>query len=367
MATTVNARRLEADILKRLEEVVAEADPASVIRRRASKGPDLLIDVKRGSGRPVRVVVEIKANPRGVSVQQAAEQAVAYARKARAIPAVGLPRIGPGLKKMLRDRGVGYVSLDGQIYLKGPGILIDRQVPNAHHKPPWVGESSLFADKSSLLLRYLLRQPSAPIRVREIAAELDISPGLVSRLASKLRNEGYLVDDGNVGRLVDREALLDDWREFYRRRAKRQHEQRMYLHARDVGAVMARLASAAKRLKEFTWGLSYHAGASLVAPYAFFSEVHVLLDGARWEDAAARFGQALDLEPAKADANVILAQPYYRHSWHYGLRKIDRLPVVSDIQMYLDLSLYPRRGAEQAERLRGRILEAATGSPPLEP
>jgi hypothetical protein len=121
---------------------------------------------------------------------------------------------------------------------------------------------------------------------------------------------------------------------------------------------MRRLASAEGRADLPPWGLSFHAGASLVAAYAFFSEVHVLLGGDLWEQSAERFGRELDLVPATTEANVILVQPYYAHSWSHGLRRIGGLPVVSDAQLFLDLSVYPRRGAEQAERVREHILDS---------
>ncbi len=70
------------------------------------------------------------------------------------------------------------------------------------------------------------------------------------------------------------------------------------------------------------------------------------------------FGRRLGLEPARHEANVVLVQPYYQHSWHYGLRQIDSLPVVGDLQLFLDLSVYPRRGAEQASRIRESLLAA---------
>ncbi len=50
-------------------------------------------------------------------------------------------------------------------------------------------------------------------------------------------------------------------------------------------------------------------------------------------------------------ANLILMHPYYPNSAFYDSRVIDGLPVVSDIQLYLDLYGYPVRGREQAEHL----------------
>ncbi len=57
--------------------------------------------------------------------------------------------------------------------------------------------------------------------------------------------------------------------------------------------------------------------------------------------------------------------PYYQESWSFELREIEGLPVVSDVQLYLYLSAYPKRGADQAERIRERVLaleDAEAGS-----
>jgi hypothetical protein len=62
-------------------------------------------------------------------------------------------------------------------------------------------------------------------------------------------------------------------------------------------------------------------------------------------------------------ANLRISLPHYGVSGFYGMRVTEGLPVVSDLQLYLDLYDYPWRGREQAEqiferRLR-RQLEAA--------
>ena len=237
-------------------------------------------------------------------------------------------------------------------------IHIERQVPSDEPPFRWESSSSLFADRSSLLLRHLFGQGDVPAGVRSAAAMLEISPALASRLLSKLKSEGMVVEEGARIRLADKSGVLDDWVEFYRRRAKRQREQRLYMHARDVQSVLRRLADDARRAADAGWGLSFQAGASLVAPYAFYSEVHLLVGGPAWESGAQALRQRLELEPAREQANVILVRPYYRESWSFGLRRIEGLPVVSDLQLYLDLSVYPRRGAEQAARIRERLLSS---------
>lgn len=355
----MNERELESRIAALIDSL--SGDMAIRYHRQAggAKRPDILVEMDAGGAKPIRVAVEVCANPRPPQVLRVAEQASAYAAASGASPAVALPVLSPSLRRELRRRGVGYLSLDGQVYLSGPGVLIDRQVPGQGSPIHSEGGSSLFADRSSLLLRHLFAHGDLPSGVRSLAAMLKLSPALVSRLLSKLKNEAIVIEESDRIRLADRSAVLDDWLEFYRRRAKRQREQRFYMHARDVQSVLGRLADDARRASDPGWGLSFQAGASLVAPYAFYSEVHVLVGGPDWESAALAIRQRLELEPAREQANVILVRPYYRQSWAFGLRRIEGLPVVSDLQLFLDLSVYPRRGEEQAGRIRERLVSPA--------
>ena len=48
--------------------------------------------------------------------------------------------------------------------------------------------------------------------------------------------------------------------------------------------------------------------------------------------------------------------PYYAHGARYGIRELRGHPVVSDVQLFLDLYNYPVRGREQAEHLLEHVL-----------
>ena len=332
---------------------------------------DLFVKL-RSQGRPLAsLLVELCANPRLAPVAHAAEQARRVAAEAKALPVVAVPRLSAGLRRWLRDQQVGYLDLDGRAYLRGEGLLIDRDVDRdvvsaREFYSAWSGVN-FFADRSSLVLRYLLERDRVRVRIREVAAELKLSLGLVSQVVSRLRRDGYLkADPDGLEELSGIELLCADWVDFYKRRARRQRERRFYLHARDVGQVMERLGRDGKGPDLPQWSLSYQAGASLISPFAFFSEVHVLVGGPVWEDGVDAFVKHFDLEPARDEANLILVEPYYHDSWSYGLRSIGALPVVSDVQLYLDLSLYPRRGSEQASRILERLMAKGSAEDQLE-
>lgn len=63
------------------------------------------------------------------------------------------------------------------------------------------------------------------------------------------------------------------------------------------------------------------------------------------------FANSLKLERVERGENIILMKPKYKKSVFYQSRMIQGLNVVSDLQLYLDLYHYPKRGREQAEKI----------------
>ena len=105
------------------------------------------------------------------------------------------------------------------------------------------------------------------------------------------------------------------------------------------------------------YALTLHAGASLVAPFSKYHEVHIYMEssGLR-EETEHMWAETLDLQPVDTGGNVYLTWPYYREGAFHASRKIDGVWVASDIQLYIDLYNYPIRGREQAEYLmRNRV------------
>src|SRR5690348_4119236 len=104
------------------------------------------------------------------------------------------------------------------------------------------------------------------------------------------------------------------------------------------------------------WAFTLQAGASLVAPHASWDRVHIYVDvpSAEGPHALTALAARAGWTPA-ADGRLVLLAPYYTASAWHGVRTIERLPVVSDLQLVLDLWHYPVRGREQAEHLVGAM------------
>ena len=100
------------------------------------------------------------------------------------------------------------------------------------------------------------------------------------------------------------------------------------------------------------WALTLQAGAHLIAPHAAWDSVHVIVDVPRAE-MLAEVAQAAGWAPGPG--KLVLMRPWYADSAWHGLRFVDGLPVVSDLQLILDLWHHPVRGREQAEVLLALI------------
>lgn len=95
--------------------------------------------------------------------------------------------------------------------------------------------------------------------------------------------------------------------------------------------------------------VTLQAGASLLLPHAPVEEIHVYVDlpsQARLTDLVRR----LDWPPDSSGRFQFLL-PYYKTSVWEGVRERDGVPVVSDLQLMIDLWNHPIRGREQAELL----------------
>jgi hypothetical protein len=271
-----------------------------------------------------------------------------------------LPRATAAIRETLRAHGEQYIDLRGAVHLALPWALVDRADLTLSHRSAGSLRPSVdpFADRSSLVVRTLLEHGDLERvwGVRELAGVAGVGVATASDVLRALA-ERELVTITRRGRasevrLRNAIATVEAWTRSYDWRLNRG----IAVHAPvgDLTRFMHRLP----RLMPTgaRWGLTMQAGASLVAPHATWDRVHVYVDVPSVDgphaltELAARAGWT----PAD-DGRFVLLVPYYATSAWHGLRTIDRLPVVSDLQLALDLWHYPLRGREQAEHLLGTM------------
>ena len=254
------------------------------------------------------------------------------------------PYISPRGMDICRQHQVGCVDLMGNVYLAFDKVYIERVV---EEKPQTRKRKirNLFAPVSSRIVRAMLEEPRRAWRLTELAEATDASLGQTYKVSEKLVDEDLAQKSTEEGLiLTDPAGLLDLWRQAY------DFEEMNEVHSfhtseRDPARLMAEVKQVAEMLEE-RYAFTLHAGASLVAPYVRFNNVHFYTgsDPQPWVD-------ALRLHTVEFGGNVHLLRPYDEGVF-YRLRSIQGMTVIGNIQLYLDLYAYPARGQEQAEFLR---------------
>lgn len=262
----------------------------------------------------------------------------------------------------LRDEGRSFVELSrGLVCLNAPGLLVDRRVLDAVARSRRSSPTrNPFSDRASLVSRVLFETgEEREWTVMSLACQAGVAASTVSYVVRALDGEG-LVDVRREWRerkirLLDRARLIDVWTREYTWRSN----EAWAFHA-PLGSPSRFLRRLPELLSGVAWALTLHSGASLVAPHARWERVHIYVD-TRGSEGAEALGRRLNWTPADEGA-VVLLEPYYRTSIWPGVREAQGLPVVSDLQLILDLWEHPLRGREQGEVLLEKVRGAGNAN-----
>ncbi len=349
--TIGNMRELEivAELRSRLPKIV----PLEDLRWEPEKRNDDAVAKARIKGVRIALEFEILSRPNLASVRDAIDRMPVRRRGGKRLPILVAPALSAEARQLCKERGQAYLDLSGNVWIDFGPVLIEKEV-SKNLFPHEAKNRSPFADKASLLLRYLLDKRDHAGRVLEIAEGAKLSPGYVSKLVRVAEKLNYLaIQSDGLCRLRNIREMLADWSASYRWQ-KNQFEPFFVLPGRigDLGQALRKaLAGRAD------YALSLHAGNNAVEPYAQSDVWHLYAEG---NELAKDLQRRLHLEPVARDAgNVIIMQPYYRHSALYGVRDVNGFRVVSDLQLYLDLRHYHARGFEAAEAILLRRLARA--------
>lgn len=339
----------EQEVLARLEQL---APGFKVLRskkekRRGDLRPDLVVHIRYGDKRKA-LLLDVGASGEPAFLHKAIGRLhLASGRWPGSYPVVVAPYVSPRGREILRQSGVGFFDLVGNCLLEFDGVYIERTEAT---KPPAARrqQRALFAPVSSRIHRVLLHNADRRWKLRDLAQEADVSLGLAHRVAQRLLGETFLEKEERFLVLRDPPGLLDAWRGAYRYSI---NEIRTYhAPARTPQQLIRRIAEAGSRMNS-RYALTLHAGASLVAPFVRFNDVHIYT-----EEPAETWVGALDLREVEFGGNFSLLAPYDPGVF-YAAHEVDGAVVVGDVQLYLDLYHYPARGREQADFLRERRLK----------
>jgi hypothetical protein len=249
------------------------------------------------------------------------------------------PFISEETARFCKEAGVNYLDLVGNCYIKLPGVFINIE----GKKNPFSEKrelKSLFSLKASRIVRVLLAEPSKKWKTEELQIECDVSIGLVSKVLKKLVNQawGYKGKGGFI--LLEPEMLLRSWAESY----NLDKQQAYNYYTFDEYSIEGNLRDYCQK-RQIPFALTLFSGAARVAPFVVGTRVFAYLQS----DVSA-VAQDLGLKPAVSGAVVTIINPMDEYTF-YKIQTIDEMPVVSPIQLFIDLKNYPGRGDEAAEHL----------------
>lgn len=313
------------------------------------------------AGKELKVLGEIKAVGEPWAIRVAIHQLREYQRLyPEYTPVLVAPFVGPRGRQLCKEHGIGYIDLSGNCYLEWNGIFIDKiGRGDRFHEVKEI--KRLFSDKASLIVRAVVESPNERHGVRKLSRQLGVSPAWTSQVLIGLVRAGYAARTNREIYISRPSDLLEDWAESYYF-SRRNDVYSFFCDAPTPQALISRIA-AIDGAGERRYALTLHAGASLVAPFAKFHEVHMYVDPWEHRVETERFWmEALELEKVDRGGNMYLVWPYYKYGAFYGVREVNGVSVVSDIQLYIDLYNFPMRGREQAEHLMRKRLAHLTNT-----
>lgn len=291
-------------------------------------------------GRIACFTVELKLETTAATVVQLAATAPA-ARTSTLLATVRLPE---SLARRCREAGINHVDLNGRVWIRSDGLLIDRNAPNLAAVSYRLAdrEVDFFSPKSCRIARVLLSHPQRNWRQADLAKTTQLSQGLVSRLLNYASKFGWVEGGRGDWRLADQNAVLDAWEkvdDWHRRVTIRQYS----TYEVDLNALARRVLDRAVGEIAFTQWFA----ANLRFPYTQPPLVSVYRRHLPTPDELAE----LKLREVNDGGRLWVLVPRDEGVFQ-TVHRVDGFPLVCDAQIYLDLLPVGLRGPDQAKALR---------------
>jgi hypothetical protein len=341
-------RLSETQAVRRAESLLREwlGDDADFERR---PGPVPRGDIFVRVGHRV-LVVEVKLTMESASIAPLVEKAgaIASAVGKTAVPVVVVPFMGEVGRRVCNEAGVSWFDLSGNAQIVAPGLRIHVEgKPNAFKRPG--RPSTVFAPRSSRIVRQLLIDQGRSLHQRELARLVGLDEGFTSRIVRKLEADELLERDASGALHVTNPGLLlDAWRETYD--FSKHHVLQGHVPNRSSEEGLRQLVGtfATEKLRCAATGLG---AAWVMTKFAGFRLTTVFVA----EEPSEAALDALGFRSEERGANTWLVVPTDEGVFD-GADVREGVPCVHPVQAYLDLKGQPERAAEAASELRKQFL-----------
>ncbi len=309
---------------------------------------DIQVDIKsQASGKVSSVIAEVKNNGQPRIARNAVNQLLLCLHgKKNSYGMFIAPYISNKAAEICLSSGVGYLDLAGNCHISFDEMYL-HIVGKKNPFPQNRDLKTLFSAKATRVLRILLNDPSRPWKVKDLEQESGISIGHVSKVKKCLFDWEMAEDTQSGFKLTKPEEVLDEWSKKYS-----YHNNKIFrYYSMKDGATIEKELNRFCSKNSIPFALTMFCGASRVAPYAKYKEIHAYV-----EKGSAQLLEELELKPFDTGCNVVIMEPYDNGIFMNKIL-IDEMPVVSAIQLYLDLKRNKARGEEAADFLMETVIK----------
>jgi hypothetical protein len=293
-------------------------------------GADFSVRLKAPDGKESRLLVDVKARPDTKSVGSR----FTGLEKTRML--FMAPFISASLRKRLRDAGLNFADLTGnvRISIARPSLFVETSGA-AVDPSPARAKRSLKGSKAARIIRALIDN-RPPLRLTDVARLASVDIGYTSRVLAQLSDEG-LISRNRRGPVtaVNWEDLIRRWADDYK--VTRSNATSYFLEPRGLPRMLDQL-----RQVSFRYALTGSPVASMRAPVAPIKLAMLYVEDSRIA------ASALDVRPAEVGGNVVMLVPRDALPLEGTTREND-LVLAAPSQVAVDLLTGPGRSASEAE------------------
>ena len=261
-------------------------------------------------------------------------------------PLLVVPNLTPLFLQACRQRNVSAADLNGQVFLRAPNLFV--LLPRLPGSDVRFGQEprNMFAGKSARIVRSLLSDAGRAWRQSDLVLRTGATSGLVSRIVTHLARQGYLKKaDARRFHVASPSALLDAWAQaddF----ARRTTPYRFTALSADP-LQLAKTVSVALARTKVRHAFTQWIAAWLRHPYTEPPVVSLYVSDLPSQGVLEQLG----LQPV-SDAGRVWFHVPADEGVFLETRDAQKLPLVADAQIYIDLLKTGLRGPEQAQALR---------------
>lgn len=214
---------------------------------------------------------------------------------------------------------------------------------------------SVFADKTTIILRKMLKNPEIGWVIHNFIKTKDkifgLGQGRVQKVLNEMEHLGYVEREKRGAKsktiLTNPKQLIDDWTKAYK------------FGFNEIYSYYSHDKSILKKIKEYLnkhyknkYAFTLHTAANLFTFFVKTEDIYFYFQSDNLKEDILNIRQDLDLKQLVQGGNIHIVKPYYKNSVFFNVHEAKGYRVVSNLQLYLDLYNFQPRGREHAEHIK---------------